>query len=167
MDETSDTHVGQGYRSAIGHNRAVNSRLSVVPIGARRGLAATLGLFTVLFVAIGAVAATGAGAEAAPAFSAVAFLIAVVLALLAWGMHHSVKLDLAERRLDQAIMDTIAARGGSLCDCGHEHDPDELHVTDACAHDGSGAECAHDCETCVLSAMRPSPSQTRSQRRVV
>ena len=35
-----------------------------------------------------------------------------------------------------------------------EHDPNELHVTDACAHDGTGAACAHDCQTCVLSALR-------------
>jgi hypothetical protein len=144
----------------------VNSRLSFLPIGARRRLAATLGLFTVLFVAVGAVAATGAGSAAAPAFSAIALVIAALLALMAWGIAHSIKLDLAEQRLDRAIEETVAARGASLCSCGHDHDLNELHVTDACAHDGAGAACAHDCETCVLAAMRPSPSQTRSQRRV-
>lgn len=151
----------------VGHNQRMSSPLSSVPIGARRRLAATLGLFAVLFVAVGAVAATGRGSAAAPVFSAVALVIAALLALMAWGVQHSIKIDLAEQRLDRAIEDAIAARGGNVlaCGCGHEHDPGELHVTDAdCAHDGSGAACTHDCETCVLAALRPSPSQTRSQR---
>jgi hypothetical protein len=143
----------------------VNSRLVNVPIGARRRLGATLGLFTVLLVAVGAVAATGqGGSAAAPLFSAIAFVIAALLALLAWGMQHSIKIDLAEQRLDRAIEQTVAAGGGSMCDCGHDHDPNELHVSDGCAHDGSGAACTHDCETCVLAALRPSPTKTRSQR---
>lgn len=155
----------------------VNSSLSGVPIAARRRLAATLGLFAVLFVAVGAVAATGRGTAAAPAFSAVAIVVAVLLALIAWGVQRSIRLDLAEQRLDAAIEQAVAARGGDViaCGCGHDHDPSELHVTDAeaphehgasCAHDGSGAACGHDCETCVLAALRPSPSQTRSQRMV-
>jgi hypothetical protein len=143
----------------------VNSRLVNVPISARRRLAATLGLFTVLFVAVGAVAASGRGSSAAPAFAAIALVIAGLLALLAWGLQHSVTLDLAEQRLDRAIEATVAAQGGTMCDCGHDHDPNELHVSgDACAHDGSGAACTHDCETCVLAALRPSPDRTRSQR---
>jgi hypothetical protein len=144
----------------------VNSRLVNVPTGTRRRLAATLGLFTVLFVAVGAVAATGSGTAAAPAFSAVALVIAALLALLAWGISHSVKIDLAEQRLDQAIAATVIAHGGTMCDCGHDHDPNELHVSDAeaCEHDGSGAACTHDCQTCVLAALRPSPTKTRSQR---
>lgn len=144
----------------------MNSRLVNVPIGARRRLGATLGLFTVLFLAVGAVAATGQGSEAAPAFSAVAFVIGLLLAFIAWGLHRSVQIDLAEERLDRAIEATITATGATMCDCGHDHDPNELHVTDAdaCAHDGGGAACSHDCETCVLAALRPSPNQTRSQR---
>jgi hypothetical protein len=142
----------------------VNSRLVNIPIGARRRLSATLGLFTVLFVAVGAVAATGTGSAAAPVFSAVALVIAAVLALLAWGIQHSIKIDLAEQRLDRAIDEVVAARGGSICGCGHDHDPSEMHVSDACAHDGSGAACTHDCDTCVIAALRPSPTQTRSQR---
>jgi hypothetical protein len=147
----------------------VNSRLVSIPIVARRKLAATLGLFTVLFVAVGAVAATGKGSAAAPAFSAVALVIAALLALLAWGIQHSIKIDLAEQRLDQAIEATVLARGGSMCNCGHDHDPNELHVTEAeaCEHDGSGAACTHDCQSCVLASLRPSPNQTRSQRLAV
>ena len=158
----------------------MNSSLSGVPIAARRRLAATLGLFAVLFVAVGAVAATGRGTAAAPVFSAVAIVIAVLLALIAWGVQRSIKIDLAEQRLDAAIEEAIATHGGDViaCGCGHDHDPSELHVTDAeptdthhrhdasCSHDGSGAACSHDCETCVLAALRPSPSQTRSQRMV-
>jgi hypothetical protein len=125
----------------------------------RRQLAATLLLFAALFVAIGAVAATGGGTVAAPVFCAVALVIAVLLGLVAWGLLHSVKLDLDEQRLDAAIEQAVAASGATMCSCGHEHDPDELHVSpggDTCAHDGSGAACSHDCETCVLAALRSS-----------
>jgi hypothetical protein len=51
-----------------------------------------------------------------------------------------------------------------MCDCGHEHDPTEMHhvgsrALDSCAHDGSGDECSHSCDTCVLAAMRPSQAR--------
>ena len=145
--------------------RRVTSPLAHVPISARRKLAATLGLFTMLFVAIGAVAATGRGTDAAPVFSGVALGVAVLLGLIAWGVHRSIRIDLADRDLDAAIEQTMAARGRSMCDCGHDHDPNELHAVHAgCAHDGSGTVCAHDCETCVLAAMRPSPTRTRAER---
>jgi hypothetical protein len=135
----------------------VSSPLSRVPVQGRRRLAATLLLFAALFVAIGAVAATGTGSSAAPAFCAIALAAAVVLAVLGWGVQRSIRLDRAEQQLDAVIEDTIAAHGGhaAFCGCGVEHDPDELHVTDACAHDGTGAACAHDCATCVLAAQRP------------
>jgi hypothetical protein len=146
----------------------VSSPLARVPIAARRRLAATLALFATLFLAVGAVAATGRGTAAAPVFAAIALTVAAGLALVAWGVHRSVGIDLADRQLDAVIEDAMAAHGGhgALCGCGVEHDPDELHITDAepCAHDGAGATCAHDCSTCVLAAMRPSPSQTRSER---
>jgi fatty acid desaturase len=131
----------------------VSSRLSTVAIPARRRLAATLALFAALFVAVGVVAATGGGSAAAPVFSAIALVVAVLLALLAWGVHHSVRLDQDEQRLDDAIRRTVAASGASMCDCGHDHDPNELHTTD-CAHDGRGDSCAHDCESCVLAGYR-------------
>src|SRR3954452_15075555 len=57
MDEAGYAHVGQGYRSRI--LDFVNSALSTVPIERRRRLAATLGLFAVLFVTVGIVATTG------------------------------------------------------------------------------------------------------------
>jgi len=122
-----------------------------------------------LFLTIGTVAATGRSSAAAPVFSAVAIVIAVLLGLIAWGIVRTVRIDLAEQKLDAAIEATLAGRPefASLCSCGHDHDPSELHVTDepeACAHDGGGAACAHDCSTCVLAALRPSPNRTRAER---
>ncbi len=135
--------------------------LSGIPARNRRQLAGTLGLFAVLFVVVAAVSATGTRTSAAPVFAVLALVVAVALALVGWGVLHSVRLDAAEARLDEAIEQAIAEQGIELCACGHTHDPDELHVTDAepCAHDGTGATCSHDCPTCVLAALRPSQSE--------
>src|SRR4051812_19569796 len=149
----------------------MSSPLAGIPTERRRRAAATVGLFAMLFLTIGTVAATGRSSEAAPVFAAVAIVIAVLLGLIAWGIVRSVRADLAEQRLDAAIEATLAGRPefASLCSCGHDHDPSVLHVTDAdepeaCAHDGGGAACAHDCSSCVLTALRPSPSRTRAER---
>lgn len=150
----------------------VSSSLSGIAIDKRRQLAATLGLFSVLFIAVGAVAATGASTGIVRAFVVIALLVAVMLALLGWGVAHSVKLDLVEKELDTAIEQAVLARGGSMCDCGHEHDPTELHLVgdeqagrtdDSCAHDGAGAGCTHTCDTCVLAGLRPAPSPTHEK----
>lgn len=126
-----------------------------------------------LFIAIGAVATTGATTALIKGFVVVALLIAVLLGLMAWGVLHSIKLDLNDRAVDAAIVEAMQAAGRSMCGCGHEHDPDELHFVDGegqhltgakCAHDGTGVDCSHSCNTCVLAAMRPSPSQTRADR---
>jgi hypothetical protein len=161
---------------------AMTSPLSGIPIEKRRHAAATVGLFAALFVAIGAVAATGRTSAAAPVFSVLALVLALVLGMIAWGITRSVRIDLAEARLDAAIEATLADRPEyqTLCNCGHDHDPTVLHVVDdddaeapahddaahddACAHDGDGALCAHDCSTCVLTALRPSPNHTRAER---
>jgi hypothetical protein len=149
----------------------MSSPLSGVPIEKRRRAAATVGLFAMLFLTIGIVAAAGRSASGAPVFSGITISIAVLLGLVAWGMIRSIGADLADRELDAAIEATLANRPefASLCSCGHDHDPTELHLTDdepadACAHDGGGASCAHDCSTCVLTALRPSPNQTRAER---
>lgn len=149
----------------------MTSPLSGIAVEKRRQLAATLGLFAMLFVAVGAVASTGATDGLMKGFVVVAFLVAVALALLAWGVLRSVRLDVSDRRLDAAIEAAVTASGRSMCDCGHEHDPDELHFVDgegqhvtgrtaatACAHDGTGADCAHSCDTCVLASMRLEPA---------
>jgi len=145
--------------------------LANIAIERRRRFAATLGLFAALFVAVGVVAATTPGAVRI--FSAIALTVATLLGLMAWGVTHSVKLDQAEQRLDRtidrAITEAIAARGGSAgdlaCGCGHDHDPDEMHVSgESCSHDGTGVECTHSCDTCVLAALRPSPTRSRAER---
>jgi hypothetical protein len=143
----------------------MSSPLSRVPIPKRRQLAATLGLFSVLFVAVAAVTATEPSTPALTAFLVIALVVAVILALMGWGMVNSVKRDLAEQRLDAAIDQVIGAR--SLCTCGHDHDPTELHVADdPCARDGAGQGCTRTCDTCVLAMHRPRPrprpSPTRS-----
>lgn len=135
----------------------MSSQLSRVPIPGRRRLAATLLLFATLFLTIAAVAAVGSGTSAAPVFCAIALVVALLLGLVAWGVQRSVRIDNADREFSAAIDDTLKAAGyQNMCDCGVEHDPTELHVTDAeaCAHDGSGAACAHDCQTCVLAGLR-------------
>jgi hypothetical protein len=149
----------------------MSSPLSGIPIEKRRHAAATVGLFAMLFLTIGAVAATGRSSTGAPVFTTVAILIAVLLGLIAWGIVRSVRADLAELKLDAAIEAALAERPefASLCSCGHDHDPTITHVVDedpaeACAHDGGGASCAHDCSTCVLAALRPSPNRTRAER---
>jgi len=152
---------------------AVSSPLSDIEIDKRRQVAATLGLFAMLFIAIGAVAATGASTAVIKGFVVVSLILAVLLGLMAWGVLHSIKLDLADRNLDAAIEQAVKASGRQMCDCGHEHDPDELHFVDGegqhltgakCAHDGSGLDCSHSCDTCVLAALRPSPNRTRAER---
>ena len=141
----------------------MSSQLSRVPVPARRRLAATLLLFAVLFLAIGAVAAVGSDASvAAPVFSALALVVGVLLGLIAWGVQRSIRLDAADRELTAVVDSALAEHGGyqSMCGCGVQHDPDELHIVDAepCAHDGSGAACSHDCQTCVLAGLRSQPS---------
>ena len=163
----------------------MSSALSEIPVERRRRLAATIGLFAVLFVTVGIVATTGSTPGVVRVFSAVALSIAAVLGLIAWGVSHSVKVDLAEARLDRAIDEAMAAHGGTaaMCGCGHDHDPDEMHIRtgdravheqtrigrhesadESCAHDGSGTQCTHNCVSCVLRSLRPSPTQTREER---
>jgi hypothetical protein len=150
----------------------VPSPLSAVPERTRRHLAGVLGLFAVLFTAVGTVAATRAGTAVLQAVVVIALVIALLLALLAWGFAYSIKIDASETALDDAVAEALGGRPASLCSCGHEHDPTELHVTDAsdepgdvCGHDGAGTACGHDCASCILAAnrplpRRPSPTQT-------
>lgn len=134
----------------------MSSSLSAIPIAKRRQVLLVLGLFALLFAAVGIVAMTGSAPGMVRVFGVVALVVAVLDGLAAWGVAHSIRIDRAEQRLDAAIRETLAAHGGAgvLCDCGHEHDPDELHVSDdargdTCAHDGAGDGCAHDCATCL------------------
>ncbi|MDP9115797.1 MAG: hypothetical protein M3O28_00710 [Actinomycetota bacterium] len=160
----------------------MSSPLSGIPIERRRQFAATLGLFAVLFVAVGIVAMTGRAHGVAIGFSAVSLSVAALLALGAWRVALTVRADLAEQHLDAAIAESIATLGpGQMCGCGHDHDPDELHVSTArhaevstarhadmgsadCADDGHGLDCSRDCPSCVLASMRPSPTSSRAAR---
>jgi hypothetical protein len=143
----------------------VSSSLSGIPVAKRRHLAATIGLFAALFVAVGLVATTGTSPGVVRVFSAISIGIAVILALIAWGVMHSVKVDLADQSLDAAIEASMHEHGTTTCGCGHDHDPNEMHVrSDTCAHDGSGVDCTHDCQTCVLATMRPNPTKSRAAR---
>lgn len=150
----------------------VSSPLSGIPVAKRRRVAATLGLFAMLFIAVGVVGAAGPATALVKGFAAVALLVALLLGLMAWGVLRSIKQDLHERQLDAVIAATMASRGRSLCDCGVEHDPTELYLVgdeyvnsvDACQHDGTGTDCAHSCDECVLAAMRPSPHTPRVER---
>lgn len=147
----------------------MSSSLSSIPVEKRRRAAATAGLFAMLFVTMGVVALTGRTPTVVLVFSGISLTVAAALGLVAWGLLNSVRLDVAESSLDRAVERTVAESGVSTCGCGHEHDPDELHVTgDPCDHDGAGREaglaCSQTCDTCVLAAMRPSPDASRAQR---
>jgi NhaP-type Na+/H+ or K+/H+ antiporter len=112
-----------------------------------------VGVFAALFLTIGAVAVTGSGV-ASVVYAVLGFVVGAVLGLLAWGLLRTISIDVASELLDRELEHAVAASGANMCGCGHEHDPDELHVTDACAHDGAGAACSHDCATCVLAGLR-------------
>ncbi|WP_460605295.1 hypothetical protein [Jatrophihabitans fulvus] len=147
----------------------MSSPLARIPVVKRRQLAATLALFATLFVAVGAVALTGATTVVLKVFVGIAFAVAVFLAFLAWGVANSIRIDTAatdEARLDDAIERAVLARGESMCGpgCGHDHDPSEMTITDApCDQDGHGVACTHSCETCTLSALRR-PTERSTER---
>lgn len=130
-----------------------STALTALAPATRTRAAAGLFGFAVLFAVVGALAVVS-GAVVLVVLGVLALLVAVTLALAGWGLRRSVALEAAERELDAAVEYAMAAHGG-MCSCGHDHDPEELHITDACAHDGAGTQCAHDCSTCVLSALRP------------
>ncbi len=75
-------------------------------------------------------------------FASVALVGALMLGLMGWGLVRSIQLDTA----DQAVGAAIDETGATMCDCGWEHDPDELQVTDAVCE--RGALCDHSCATC-------------------
>lgn len=158
----------------------MTSPLSGIPLAKRRQLAATLGLFAMLFIAVGAVTATGATTAVIKACVIIALVVAVLLALMAWGVLRSVRLDAAAQQLNAVVHDAVQNAGGLLCGCGHDHDADELHAVDepgqditgmrqssagdACAHDGTGLACSHSCDTCVLAASRSAAPSSGARR---
>lgn len=136
-----------GPTQVIAHTRRVSSVLAAIPIERRRRAAATLGLFSVLFLTMGVVAMTGSTPNLERVFSGIALAVAVLLGLVAWGVSRSVALDVAELRLDAAIdaaISEVTARADAVA-------PHARHATPECGHDGSGTGCSHSCDTCVLS----------------
>jgi hypothetical protein len=117
-----------------------------VPVDRRRRAAAVAGLLATLLVAIGVLPWVSVASAGLRVMSVVALVAGLTLALVSWGLLASAGADRAEARLDAAVASTIAG-----FDCGHDHDPDEMHVAGACP---SGDACAHDCAACLLGAGR-------------
>src|SRR3954467_2601607 len=120
MDEAGHTHESSRYRRGWAGSdalpiarsaiiEAVSSALSSIGIEQRRRVAATLALFATPFMAVGVVAATGATTAVLTGFAALAFVVAVLLGLMTWGVVRSIKLDVTERRLPPGTR--RAARG--------------------------------------------------------
>ena len=122
------------------------SQLSSVPVERRRHAAATVGLIATLLVAVGIVPWAAPAPGSLRVFSTVALAAALLLGLVAWGLLSSIRADELESRVDAQIAAAVADFG-----CGHDHDPDELHVADACP---SNETCLHDCATCLLKAAK-------------
>ena len=157
MDEPSYAHGPLRYRAATRPRECfilvrVTSELSRVPLERRRHTAALLGLLAAFLLAVGVLPWLAETSLGVRVFAAITLAVALLVALIAWGLLHSTTLDaqrLAEAELDSTLMD-VASRAGA--GCGHEHDPDELHVTDAeCAP--TAPDCPHTCAGCTLSAL--------------
>ncbi len=118
-----------------------------------------MGLVSLLLIAVAGLSWAADSATAVRILAAVVLVVAVFVALVAWGLRQSARLDrfrAAEAELDAVLVSTAASAGLGGCGCGHEHDPSELHITDAeCAGTTAASpECPHTCESCVLSALR-------------
>lgn len=126
---------------------ALTSQLSAVPVERRRRAAAAAGLFATLLLVVGIIPWLAAAPGAVRALASIALVGSGLLGLIGWGLVTSVRAELAERRLDAAVADTIAAAGvsGPGCGgCGHNHDPDTM---DVCPSVGA---CQHNCAACLL-----------------
>jgi hypothetical protein len=117
----------------------VPSQLSSVSAERRRHAAAMVGLVAALLVAVGVVPWAAPAPGSLRVLSTVALALAILLGLVAWGLLTSIRADVAESRVDAAIAAAVADFG-----CGHDHDPDELHVCPSVA-----GSCTHDCASCL------------------
>ncbi len=117
-----------------------------MPVERRRRAAASAGLAAALLVAVGVVPWAGSAPGTLRIFSTVALAVAVLFALIGWGLLASVRADRAEARVDAAIAEAVTE---FEFDCGHDHDPDEMRLT--CP---PGDACAHDCAICLGSTWR-------------
>ena len=129
----------------------VTSQLSAVAPAQRRTAARIAGLFAAVLLIVGVTPWLRDSPTALRALAVVVLLAAVTLALVAWGLVRSVALEQASSSVDAAVEAAMAAGGHQMCDCGEAHDPDEMHITDACPSEGA---CNHDCATCKLTALK-------------
>jgi hypothetical protein len=133
----------------MAHQLSANS-LSAIPAAQRRRLATKVGLFAALFAVIGVIATVAGAGDSSVAvgiIGGVMLACAVLLALVAWGLQHSVRLDREEARLDAQLMEALRQHDLS-CDCGTDHDVAELRTV-GCSQDGTGTGCGHDCGACT------------------
>jgi hypothetical protein len=135
----------------------VTSPLSAVPASRRRRAARSAGLLAFVLLAVFLVVWLRPAPVVFRLFATLALLGAIFLGLITWALLRSLRLDTREARLDAAVMDALADAGGP--DCGHDHDPTEMHVTDAEPSCGAGAACDHTCAECVLARSRERESQ--------
>ena len=134
----------------------VSSDLSRIPFERRRRAAYCSMAFAVVLTICGVLPWTAGTPTALRVLAALVLVGAAATALIGWGLLRSIAID--RRRLAEAEFDAVlieAAGPAGACGCGHTHDPDELHITDACDHDGAGQSCEHNCDSCVLAALRP------------
>jgi hypothetical protein len=127
----------------------VTTPLSAVPAERRRRAARLAGFLALIMVAVFVVAWLRPAPAVIRLFATMALLGAVLLGLMAYGLLRSLRLDAHQARLDAAVRGALAD-ADAACDCGHDHDPTEMHVTDGAPACGRGATCDHSCAECVL-----------------
>jgi hypothetical protein len=130
----------------------VASRLASVPEIARRRTAAVAGLFGALFCAVGVIALVGDVNVFIKVLGGFVLLGALVLGLAAWGLLSSIRVDRYAAEFEAEMVQAIAEHDAT-CGCGSSHDMDAMATT-GCDHDGAGQDCAHDCSTCTLAALK-------------
>ncbi len=126
----------------------MSAALSAVPAARRRRAAAVAGLLAALLVAVGVLPWVAPAPVVVRVLATLALLLGAFCALVAWGLARSLRLQRHEAALDAAVAEAVVASGRQTCDCGHEHDPEEMRVMPACER---AQECDHSCESCVLS----------------
>ncbi|MEP6598094.1 MAG: hypothetical protein ABJB98_01455 [Actinomycetota bacterium] len=109
----------------------MNSSLSQLSLTGRRRAALAAAVLAALSGLAGVLPWTSRSPGVLRALSVVVLLIAGASALVGWGLARSVRLDYAEAHFDEAVRAGVSSADAAQCGCAHEHDPDELHITDA------------------------------------
>ncbi|HEY3738122.1 MAG TPA: hypothetical protein VGL26_11845 [Jatrophihabitans sp.] len=127
------------------------SQLASIAPATRRRAAAVVGVFAALFAVVGVLSWARDANAAVRVIGTIVLVAAAVLALIAWGLLNSIRVDRLSDELDAELAEAIAHHDAT-CGCGQTHDMTEM--TTVCAHDGAGTDCAHNCDTCALAALR-------------